>query len=136
MNTPNCRTCNDSGLIPAEHGCQPCPRCDAYERNSRHREPGSIAAPPPAKPPRITTYFTSDTPQSVPRRPAKSRAHVSPPHSAAVADICDRTEYLHPAYHGEDEDEEPPSDWAEVALYLVAAIAVIIAVGVAYGVIG
>ncbi len=34
--TPNCRTCNDSGLIPAEHGiAQPCPMCDAYERRAR-----------------------------------------------------------------------------------------------------
>lgn len=33
---PNCRTCNDSGLIPAEHGiAQPCPMCDAYERRAR-----------------------------------------------------------------------------------------------------
>jgi hypothetical protein len=117
VTTPNCRTCNDSGLIPAEHGNQPCPMCDAWEALT--------------KPPRITTYFTSDTPQSVPRRPTKSRAHVS-----AVDDICGRSEYIHPAYHGEEEDEEPPSDWVEVAIYLAIAAVAVIAVGLAHGVVG
>lgn len=32
MTTPNCRTCNDTGLIPAEYGVQPCPMCEAWER--------------------------------------------------------------------------------------------------------
>lgn len=31
MTTPNCRTCNDKGMIPTEYGSQPCPMCDAYE---------------------------------------------------------------------------------------------------------
>lgn len=32
MTIPNCRTCKDTGLIPAEYGVQPCPMCKAWER--------------------------------------------------------------------------------------------------------
>lgn len=31
MTTPKCRTCKDTGLIPAEYGVQPCSMCEAWE---------------------------------------------------------------------------------------------------------
>jgi len=35
MTMPNCRTCKDTGLIPAEYGMQPCPMCEAWESRAR-----------------------------------------------------------------------------------------------------
>lgn len=54
-----------------------------------------------------------------------TRAHVSPP--------PELSEYIHPAHCEPEEEDEPPSEWRSVALFLAMALVALVAVALLYG---
>lgn len=55
-----------------------------------------------------------------------TRAHVSTPQPTL-------SEYVQPAYCEPDDEDEPPSEWRSVALFLVIALIALIGVALVYG---
>ena len=112
--TPNCRACNDTGMLHDPH--QPCRMCDAYQRQAEHRAYGYVALSRPVPVASISFDY------------ARNRIQVADEDGEVLAVA---QPFLVPDHRPESArrfDDEPPSEWQELARYLAVGL-VIFAIG-------
>lgn len=113
---PNCRACNDTGMLHDPH--QPCRMCDAYQRQAEQHAYGYVALSRPVPVASISFDY------------ARNRIQVADEDGEVLAVA---QPFLVPDHRPESArrfDDEPPSEWQELARYLAVGL-VIFAIGCA-----